>query len=396
MYSANTPQLYCTLVQVVQQHTLPQLRMSVIVGAAVFMTVLGLTPTPDSNVPTIASYDGDFSSVMDFTLFRLIFTNISTGLLQDMKVRQIVEGKVSECTIPVQEGGSALADLRNFEDGDFKFSIDYADIARNMSRFIQLKYLLYDPNQNDKFIDEVDFSAPLTSTFIREGLLSGYILLNFTASGSSTGIMASLIFYGSTTSNISVSLVLFGVSLTVILPIITISILTPVAELRYAGERGLPKKVILREILFNFGYMTVSGVFFLIVYPILALLCFITIIGAPFGRKLMNMWLLAAMPYSKAIVRKDDPSQASRTARFNVAFVLTVGMVLIPLHLSLMIAYCCTIVFIPVAIKQFEILRVLIRSGSYTVELTQPSNLITQKTLLSENSRSEATVTMKF
>src|SRR3954452_23721005 len=93
-----------------------------------------------------------------------------------------------------------------------------------------------------------------------------------------------------------------------------------------------------------------------IAYLIAALICFITIIGIPFGFASLRIASFALWPFGRTLVRR--PTAGAASAIGNVIWLVLCGWWLALGHIITGVALCITIIGIPFGIANFKLIPI--------------------------------------
>ncbi len=104
----------------------------------------------------------------------------------------------------------------------------------------------------------------------------------------------------------------------------------------------------------NIIWLVLSGFWLGIGFAIAGLLCFITIIGIPFGIQAFKLAGFAFWPFGRTIVPSQEGSGVLQTI-FNVIWLVLFGWGLFLAALSSALALCITIIGIPCALQAVKI-----------------------------------------
>ena len=105
----------------------------------------------------------------------------------------------------------------------------------------------------------------------------------------------------------------------------------------------------------NLLWLILGGLLTAIMYFLFGLLLCITIIGAPFGVKIIKMAGLALFPFGKKVA--PDPAEGCFTTIFNVLWILLGWWEIAAVHAVFGIFLCLTIVGIPFGKQHFKMAK---------------------------------------
>jgi uncharacterized membrane protein YccF (DUF307 family) len=110
------------------------------------------------------------------------------------------------------------------------------------------------------------------------------------------------------------------------------------------------------RLILNILWFVLCGVWMAIGYVLAALLCFITIIGIPFGIAALRIALFALWPFGRTVVKRPGAGVASGIG--NVIWLILCGWWLALGHIITGVALCVTIVGIPLGLANFKLVPV--------------------------------------
>lgn len=110
------------------------------------------------------------------------------------------------------------------------------------------------------------------------------------------------------------------------------------------------------RIVLNVIWFVLCGLWMAIAYVLAALLCFITIVGIPFGIAALRIALFALWPFGRTLVRKPGAGVASGVG--NVIWLIFCGWWLALGHIITGIALCITLIGIPLGLANFKLIPV--------------------------------------
>ena len=110
------------------------------------------------------------------------------------------------------------------------------------------------------------------------------------------------------------------------------------------------------RLLLNIIWFVLCGVWMAIGYVLAAVICFITIVGIPFGLASLRIASFALWPFGRTLVRR--PTAGAPSAIGNVIWLVLCGWWLALGHLITGIALCITIIGIPLGLANFKLIPV--------------------------------------
>ena len=109
------------------------------------------------------------------------------------------------------------------------------------------------------------------------------------------------------------------------------------------------------SVLGNILWIVLGGLIVSLMYILGGLLMCITIIGIPFGIKIMQLGLLALFPFGKEVTL--SPAHGCLTTVFNVLWILYGWWEIALTHIVFGLLLCITIVGIPFGKQHFKLAR---------------------------------------
>lgn len=106
----------------------------------------------------------------------------------------------------------------------------------------------------------------------------------------------------------------------------------------------------------NVIWLVLAGFWLFLGYLLAALLCFITIIGIPFGIASYRIGVYALWPFGRTAVRK--PTAGAGSAIGNVLWFIFAGIWLALEHAFVGVLLCLTIIGIPLGIASFKMIPI--------------------------------------
>ena len=110
------------------------------------------------------------------------------------------------------------------------------------------------------------------------------------------------------------------------------------------------------RLILNVIWFVLCGLWMAIAYVLAALLCFITIIGIPFGIAALRIALFALWPFGRTLIRKPGAGVASGIG--NVIWLIFCGWWLALGHIVTGVALCITLIGIPLGLANFKLIPV--------------------------------------
>ena len=110
------------------------------------------------------------------------------------------------------------------------------------------------------------------------------------------------------------------------------------------------------RLILNILWFVLCGLWMAIGYVLAALLCFITIIGIPFGIAALRIALFALWPFGRTVVKKPGAGVASGIG--NVIWLIFCGWWLALGHIITGVLLCITILGIPLGLANFKLVPV--------------------------------------
>lgn len=81
----------------------------------------------------------------------------------------------------------------------------------------------------------------------------------------------------------------------------------------------------------------------------------LTIVGIPFGIKVMKLGLFAMWPFGGEVVQREKP-MGCLSLLLNVIWIIFGGIEVALSHLALGVVFCCTIIGIPFGLQHFKLM----------------------------------------
>jgi len=110
------------------------------------------------------------------------------------------------------------------------------------------------------------------------------------------------------------------------------------------------------RLVLNILWFVLCGLWMAIGYVLAALLCFITIIGIPFGIAALRIARFALWPFGRTLVKRPGAGVASGLG--NVIWLILCGWWLALGHVITGVALCVTIIGIPLGLANFKLVPV--------------------------------------
>ena len=128
------------------------------------------------------------------------------------------------------------------------------------------------------------------------------------------------------------------------------------------------------RVILNVIWFVLSGFWMALAYVLAALLCFITIIGIPFGIAALRIALFALWPFGRTLVKRPGAGVASGIG--NVIWLIFCGWWLALGHIITGLALCVTIIGIPLGLANFKLVPVsLLPLGREVVTIEEARRL---------------------
>jgi len=110
------------------------------------------------------------------------------------------------------------------------------------------------------------------------------------------------------------------------------------------------------RLILNLIWLVLCGIWMAIGYLVAALVCFITIIGIPFGFASLRIASFALWPFGRTLVRR--PGAGAASAVGNVIWLVLCGWWLALGHIVTGVLLCVTIIGIPLGLANFKLVPV--------------------------------------
>jgi uncharacterized membrane protein YccF (DUF307 family) len=128
------------------------------------------------------------------------------------------------------------------------------------------------------------------------------------------------------------------------------------------------------RLLLNIIWFVLCGVWMAIGYVLAAVICFITIVGIPFGLASLRIASFALWPFGRTLVRR--PTAGAPSAIGNVIWLVLCGWWLALGHIITGVALCITIIGIPLGLANFKLVPVsFLPLGREIVPIDQAARL---------------------
>lgn len=105
----------------------------------------------------------------------------------------------------------------------------------------------------------------------------------------------------------------------------------------------------------NLLWLILGGLITAVLYFLFGLLMCITIIGIPFGVKIMKIGGLALLPFGKTVT--SDPAEGCFSTIFNVLWVLLGWWWIAAIHAFFGVILCITLIGIPFGKQHFKLAK---------------------------------------
>lgn len=109
------------------------------------------------------------------------------------------------------------------------------------------------------------------------------------------------------------------------------------------------------SVLGNILWIVLGGLIVSLMYILGGLLMCITIIGIPFGVKIIQLGLLALFPFGKEV--SSSPADGCLTTIFNVLWIIYGWWEIALVHAVLGLLFCITVIGIPFGLQHFKLAR---------------------------------------
>jgi uncharacterized membrane protein YccF (DUF307 family) len=110
------------------------------------------------------------------------------------------------------------------------------------------------------------------------------------------------------------------------------------------------------RLILNLIWLVLCGFWMAVGYVLAALICFVTIVGIPFGFAALRIASFALWPFGRTLVRR--PGAGAASAIGNVVWLVLCGWWLAIGHIVTGILLCLTILGIPLGIANFKLVPV--------------------------------------
>ena len=105
----------------------------------------------------------------------------------------------------------------------------------------------------------------------------------------------------------------------------------------------------------NIIWVLFGGFFISLGYLFGGLVLCLTIVGIPFGLKVMRLGLFALWPFGGEVVQGEKP-MGCLSLLLNVLWIIFGGIEVALTHLTLGVIFCCTIIGIPFGLQHFKLM----------------------------------------
>src|SRR4051812_35432491 len=128
------------------------------------------------------------------------------------------------------------------------------------------------------------------------------------------------------------------------------------------------------RLILNLIWLVLCGVWMALGYLLAAIVCFITIIGIPFGLASLRIASFALWPFGRTLVRR--PGAGAGSAIGNVIWLVLCGWWLAIGHIVTGVLLCLTIIGIPLGLANFKLVPVsLLPLGRDIVPIDQAQGM---------------------
>ncbi len=124
------------------------------------------------------------------------------------------------------------------------------------------------------------------------------------------------------------------------------------------------------RLLGNILWIVLGGIETAMCYFTASLVCFITIVGIPFGLQLAKMSFLCLWPFGSEVVSTGRPS-GCLTTLFHVLWLIPIGFLVCLAHLFFGGVLCLTIIGIPFGLQHLKLATFAINPFGQEVRLAQ-------------------------
>ena len=104
----------------------------------------------------------------------------------------------------------------------------------------------------------------------------------------------------------------------------------------------------------NIIWFVLAGFWLALGFAVAGAICFITIIGIPFGVQAFKLAGFALWPFGRTVVRTEEGSEVLQTI-FNVLWLILIGWEMFLVSLASAVLLCITIIGIPFAVQAVKI-----------------------------------------
>ena len=111
------------------------------------------------------------------------------------------------------------------------------------------------------------------------------------------------------------------------------------------------------SIIGNLIWFIFGGLILGLYYFIGGLALCITIVGIPFGIKVMRLGLFAMWPFGGEVIQNERP-MGCLSIILNVIWIICGGIEVALTHLALGVLFCCTIIGIPFGMQHFKLMQI--------------------------------------
>ena len=109
------------------------------------------------------------------------------------------------------------------------------------------------------------------------------------------------------------------------------------------------------SILMNIIWIVLGGIEIALTHVILGIAFCISIVGIPFGLKVMKLGLFAMWPFGGEVVQGDKP-MGCLSLLLNVLWIVFGGIEVALGHLTMGVIFCITIIGIPFGLQHFKLM----------------------------------------
>ena len=124
-------------------------------------------------------------------------------------------------------------------------------------------------------------------------------------------------------------------------------------SLNLGREKTLKHRIM--SLIGNLIWFIFGGLILGLGYILGGLVLCLTIVGIPFGIKVMKLGLFAMWPFGGEVVQREKP-MGCLSLLLNVIWIIFGGIEVALSHLALGVVFCCTIIGIPFGLQHFKLM----------------------------------------